>query len=98
MKMHNDYSSSKKLKPINRFLDPKNDIAFKKIFGHPDNASCLISLQNELLHLKDDQRIIKVDFLSTELLPATDRKKKPILDISCTDKKKQFIVEIQNAI
>ena len=77
-----------------RYLDPKADLTFKKIFGkHKD---LLISLLNALLPLADDELIESVEYLSPELLPETYVGKNSIVDVRCRDVKgRQFIVEMQ---
>lgn len=35
--------------PISKFLDPKNDVAFKKIFGTEKNKDILIHFLNDML-------------------------------------------------
>lgn len=48
-----------------KYLDPKTDLTFKKIFyKHPD---LLISLLNALLPLSDDEQIKSIKYLPTEL-------------------------------
>ena len=50
-----------------KYLDPKTDLTFKKIFyKHPD---LLISLLNALLPLSDDEQIKSIKYLPTELVP-----------------------------
>ena len=49
---------------LSRFLDPKNDIAFKKIFGSEKNKDILIHFINDILELKDNKEITEVEFLS----------------------------------
>ena len=49
-----------------RYLDPKNDLTFKRIFGeHPD---LLISFLNALLPFEPGRHIIEVEYLLTELV------------------------------
>lgn len=52
-----------------RYLDPKADLTFKKIFG--EHKDLLISLLNALLPLADDEQIESVEDLSPELVPET---------------------------
>ena len=52
-----------------RYLDPKADLTFKKIFG--EHKDLLISLLNALLPLADDEQIESVEYLSPELVPDT---------------------------
>ena len=50
-----------------KYLDPKADLTFKKIFG--EHKDLLISLLNALLPLKEDEQIESVEYLSPELVP-----------------------------
>lgn len=36
---------------LNKFLDPKNDVAFKKIFGNEMHKDILIHFLNDILSL-----------------------------------------------
>ena len=77
-----------------RYLDPKADLTFKKIFG--EHKDLLISLLNALLPLADDEQIESVEYLSPELVPETYVGKNSIVDVRCRDVKgRQFIVEMQ---
>ena len=50
-----------------RYLDPKADLTFKKVFGeHPD---LVISLLNALLPLETDEEVMEIDYLTAELVP-----------------------------
>ncbi len=77
-----------------RYLDPKADLTFKKIFGkHPD---LLISLLNALLPLSDDEQIESIEYLPTELVPELYEHKNSIVDVLCKDiRGRQFCVEMQ---
>lgn len=77
-----------------RYLDPKNDIAFKKIFGtHKDLC---ISLLNALLPLPDGGKIDSIEYNPTELLPERVLGKNSVVDVKCTDQKgRVFLVEMQ---
>ena len=77
-----------------RYLDPKADLTFKKIFGkHPD---LLISLLNALLPLDDDEQIESIEYLPTELVPELYEHKNSIVDVLCKDiRGRQFCVEMQ---
>ena len=77
-----------------RYLDPKADLTFKKIFG--EHKDLLISLLNALLPLADDEQIESVEYLSPELVPETYVGKNSIVDVRCRDVKgRLFIVEMQ---
>lgn len=79
-----------------KYLDPKADLTFKKIFaGHPD---LLISLLNALLPLKRNQQIKSIEYLPTELVPVDPFHKDTIVDVRCRDVEgRQFVVEMQMA-
>lgn len=81
------------LKPA-RFLDPKSDIVFKKIFGgHPD---LMKSLLNGILPLPEDQYIEELEYLTPEQTPTIPTMKNTIVDVKCTDQYgRVFIVEMQ---
>lgn len=77
-----------------RYLDPKADLVFKKVFGeHPD---LVMSLLNALLPLPEGEEVEEVEYLSAELVPETPLRKNSIVDVRCKDRKgRQFIVEMQ---
>lgn len=75
-----------------RFLDPKSDLVFKKIFGEHKNL--VKSLLNSLLPLADDALIKTIEYLSPEQVPTIPRR--TIVDVKCVDQKGRiFIVEMQ---
>ncbi len=77
-----------------KYLDPKADLTFKKIFGkHPD---LLTSLLNALLPLGEDEQIRKIQYLPTELVPELYQHKNSIVDVLCEDiTGRKFCVEMQ---
>jgi predicted transposase/invertase (TIGR01784 family) len=79
-----------------KFADPKNDLAFKKIFGDDNKKEILISLLNAILDFKGDNLIESVEILNPYQVPKIPELKETILDIRATNKKKgTFIVEMQ---
>lgn len=76
------------------YLDPKADLTFKKIFAkHPD---LLISLLNSLLPLSDEEQIVEIKYLPTELVPELYGRKNTIVDVLCLDVSgRKFCVEMQ---
>jgi len=79
-----------------RFVDPKNDIAFKKIFGDEKHTEILISFLNALLGFKEKEKIKKVKLLNPYQAPKIEELKETILDIQATNEKDEtFIVEMQ---
>ena len=77
-----------------KYLDPKVDLIFKKIFSkHPD---LLMSLLNALLPLSDDEQIQHIKYLPTELVPELYEHKNSIVDVLCEDiNGRKFCVEMQ---
>ena len=77
-----------------KYLDPKADLTFKKIFGnHPAR---LISLLNALLPLSEEEQIHEIEYLPTELVPELEGHKNTIVDVLCTDARdRKFCVEMQ---
>jgi predicted transposase/invertase (TIGR01784 family) len=76
------------------YLDPKNDVTFKKVFGQ--HQKVLTSFLNALLPLQEKQVIEHVEYLNTELLPEISDLKSTIVDIRCHDNRgRQFLVEMQ---
>ena len=78
-----------------KYLDPKVDFLFKKIFG--ENRELLISFLNSFLPLEDGREVMEIEYLSPELVPATPLGKNSIVDVRCTDNYgRAFIVEMQS--
>jgi predicted transposase/invertase (TIGR01784 family) len=81
------------LKPA-RFLDPKTDIVFKKIFGQ--NPDLIKSFLNGVLPLAEGHLIEEVTYLPSEQSPRIPTMKNTIVDVKCTDQHGRiFIVEMQ---
>ena len=77
-----------------RYLDPKADLTFKRVFGeHPD---LVISLLNALLPIKEGEEILSVEYLPSEMVPENPLRKNSIVDVRCRDQQgRQYIVEMQ---
>ncbi|WP_287683438.1 Rpn family recombination-promoting nuclease/putative transposase [Bacteroides sp.] len=77
-----------------KYLDPKADLTFKRVFGeHPD---LVMSLLNALLPLTAGQEITDIEYLPSEMVPENPLRKNSIVDVRCKDKEgRQFIVEMQ---
>lgn len=52
-----------------KFADPKNDLAFKKIFGDEKHKNILISFLNAVLDFKDNLSIVDVSLANTYQIP-----------------------------
>lgn len=83
---------------IVKYLDPKNDVAFRKIFGTPKNKKILIHFLNDLLGKAGAEAIKSVSFQNSFQLPDISTQKQSVVDVRCTDQQgKQYIVEMQVA-
>ena len=79
-----------------QFADPKNDVAFKKIFGDEQHKEILISFLNAILDFKEDKVIASLDIVSSSQVPKIEEMKLTILDIKAKNKAgEEFIVEMQ---
>ena len=77
-----------------KYLNPRADLTFKRIFGeHPD---LVISLLNALLPLKAGEEITEIEYLPSELVPDNPLRKFSIVDVRCRDMQgRHFLVEMQ---
>lgn len=79
---------------MSRYLDPKADVVFKKIFvEHPH---LLKSFLNAVLPLSPDRPIVELSYLSAEQIPKIPALKRTIADVRCVDATGRiFLVEMQ---
>ncbi len=78
------------------FLDPTNDMAFKKIFGNENRNHILISFLNSILQVPMDRQITGVTLLNPNQAPQLPGAKESILDVRCHDQSgAEYIVEMQ---
>jgi len=74
------------------YLDPKNDLTFKRVFG--EHKHLCMSLINSMLPL--DKPIVSIEYQTGELLPEIAGLRNSIVDVRCTDSDgRMFIVEMQ---
>jgi len=79
-----------------KFVDIKNDIAFRKIFGNENKKEILISFLNAVLELPKGKKIKKVEIRNPYQLPEIKGLKSSILDVRTTDERDiSYIVEMQ---
>jgi predicted transposase/invertase (TIGR01784 family) len=79
---------------MSRYLDPKADIVFKKVFG--EHPHLLKSFLNAVLPLGEGQEIVELEHLPAEQIPNIPGIKRTIADVRCTDQQgRVFIVEMQ---
>jgi predicted transposase/invertase (TIGR01784 family) len=77
-----------------RYLDPKNDLTFKKVFG--EHPKLLRAFLNAMLPLEEGRAIVDLSYLPEELVPDIPILKNTIVDVRCTDNAGRiFIVEMQ---
>jgi len=83
---------------IVKYLNPRNDIAFKKIFGTEKNKDILIHFLNDVIERKDKKEITKVRLLNPMQHPEIIGKKQSVVDVLCEEEDgTQYIVEMQVA-
>jgi predicted transposase/invertase (TIGR01784 family) len=77
-----------------RYLDPKNDLTFKRIFGeHPE---LLVKFLNAVMPFEQGRYIESITYLPSEMIPDNPTRKYSIVDVRCIDNAdRQFIVEMQ---
>ncbi|MDR0692133.1 MAG: Rpn family recombination-promoting nuclease/putative transposase [Prevotellaceae bacterium] len=79
---------------MTHYLDPKNDLIFKRIFG--EHKHLCISLLNSMLPLEPAHQIVELEYLPPELTPELPVLKNSLVDVRCIDKRgRQFLVEMQ---
>ncbi len=78
------------------FLDPKSDIAFKKLFGDITHKNILMDFLNNILERTEGEKIVDVVMNDPNNLAETPLSKASIVDVRCTDQKNhQYIIEMQ---
>ncbi|MEM1216031.1 MAG: Rpn family recombination-promoting nuclease/putative transposase [Bacteroidota bacterium] len=81
-----------------KFVDVKNDVAFRKIFGDEQKTVILISFLNAVLHLENQDRIKEVAIINPFQLPRVAGEKASIIDLRAKDQAgRQFVIEMQVA-
>ncbi|MEY3501462.1 MAG: hypothetical protein RL308_3135 [Bacteroidota bacterium] len=81
-----------------KFVDIKNDVAFRKIFGNENRKEVLISFLNAVLLLQENHKIVNVEVLTPYQLPDLKGGKVTIVDVKAKDQNdKTYIVEMQVA-
>ncbi|MEM9569662.1 MAG: Rpn family recombination-promoting nuclease/putative transposase [Bacteroidota bacterium] len=81
---------------ITKYLNPKNDTAFKRIFGTEKNSDILISMLNAVLKNQLHKPIKQIKFLSPVQEPEVAGSKQSIVDVLCEDKDGcKYIIEMQ---
>lgn len=68
--------------PLSKFLDPKNDISFKRIFGTEKNKDILIHFLNDILGFSGKTKIQDIEYLCIIQDPDIAAKSKVLLMFS----------------
>lgn len=80
---------------LTKFLNPKNDLAFKRVFGTEDNKDIAIHFLNDIFGVTTNP-IEEITFLQTVQIPETIGKRMSLVDMMCKDAHgDKFIVEMQ---
>ena len=79
---------------MGKYLNPKADLTFKKVFG--EHEDLVMSLLNALLPLDEGKRIEHVEYMTPEMVPENPGKKNSLVDVRCKETGgRHFIVEMQ---
>ena len=83
---------------MQRYYDPKNDVAFKKIFGCEEHKDFLIDFLDGALGHEGKTCIESVEFLNPIQVPWVEAGKTSVVDIICKDQNgERYVVEMQVA-
>jgi predicted transposase/invertase (TIGR01784 family) len=81
-----------------RYLDPRNDLAFKKVFGAEKHKRIPIDFLNAVFHLEGQHKIVSLEFLNTRQAPDIEARKESIVDVLVQDQSGvKYIIEMQVA-
>lgn len=81
-----------------KYLNPRNDIAFKRIFGTEKNKDILMHFLNDVIAVNGKPLIKEVTLLNPMQQPEIASKKQSIVDVLCEDESGiKYIVEMQVA-
>jgi len=79
-----------------KYVDIKNDIAFRKILGNENKKEILISFLNAVLKLENQNKIKTITLLNPFQLPKIQGLKVTVIDVKAIDEKGNiFIIEMQ---
>jgi predicted transposase/invertase (TIGR01784 family) len=83
---------------LSKFLNPKLDLTFKRVFGTEKNKNILIHFLNDILGFTGTNAIQEVKFLSTYVDPEIAFDKQSVVDVLCKDSSRsRYMVEMQLA-
>ena len=82
---------------MSRYLDPTNDVSFRKLFGTEEHKPLLISFLNSILELQEKRQIKEVELLPKDQAPRIKGSNPSVLDIQCTDQRNfPYTIRIEN--
>ena len=82
--------------PLRKFLNPRNDKAFKRIFGEERNKDILIHFINDILGYKGKKKIVSVKLLPLQQDLEIAAVRRSIVDVACeTSDGSKLIIEMQ---
>ena len=70
---------------LSRYLDPKNDLSFKKVFGEEKHKRIPIDFLNAVFNLKGDHQIVDLEFLNPHQPPEIAARKESLIDVLVRD-------------
>ena len=68
---------------VAKYLDPKADVTFKKVFG--EHKHLVISFLNALLPLDPGKQVESIEYMTSEMVPETPLGKNSIVDVRCEE-------------
>lgn len=78
---------------MGRYIDPRTDFGFKRLFGQEDGKDILKQFLFDVLDLPHP--IAELNYIPSEQLPSSPAKRRGIYDIYCVDTMgRRFIVEM----
>ena len=81
---------------MKRFLEPTNDLVFKRIFGNEKETGILIDFLNAVLEFSGKDAIVGVEIANPQQVPRLEGLKDTIVDVRARDAKgREFVVEMQ---
>jgi predicted transposase/invertase (TIGR01784 family) len=81
---------------MGRYIDPRTDFGFKRLFGQEDSKDILRQFLFDVLALSHP--IVELTYIPLEQLPATAADRRGIYDVYCVDSVgRRFIVEMQQS-
>ncbi len=79
-----------------KFIDPKYDVAFRRLFGSNSPIEIAMSLLNAVLELPEGKKIVKITRDDSHRGPGYAMLKTSVQDFLCTDSEgRKYLVELQ---